>query len=152
MIKKLIKHAVYYISVPLLFCLYMALFSLLIPNNASIAVVVVRTYLFLFSLPVITVILMRFSTLPWVIDPFAAAELPITLLASMILTSFKRSGDLSRAFAEIRIDLSDDGGMGYIVFSAWFVLALICTFSLRRPKGDGLTDRIINFFTKNELI
>ncbi len=148
--KSIFLHLIYYCSLPICYLSVLYLISALLDltgNRGNLGMAMAATYGFLFLLtPLLTFVLMRFSMLPWVVDPIAAAELPLSLFLGMIITVYRRCGDIARAFWDVRTSLADDGGMGYLFLCGMFILGLICSISFRRTCGDHLPGRLIRYF------
>ncbi len=148
--KKTFSHFIYYLILPICYLSLLYLTSALLDltgGKDNLGAAMAATYGFLFlSTPILTLILMRFSMLPWIVDPFAAAALPLTLYLGMIFTVYRRCCDLIRAFGDVCISLADDGGEGYLFLCGMFVFGLVCSISFRRMKGDHLPGRIRRYF------
>ncbi len=135
---KYIKHFLYYIAVPIIFYLFLWLINLVFVSD-DLGVLIVLSYAVVFVfVPALTFILMRFSMLPWVLDPFAALELPLMCFALMLWQNCKRYGSFDKA-----VDRLDDVWLYFVV---WFVFALVCTISFRRKNGDFFIRRIKSYF------
>ncbi len=143
--EKMGKHLAYYIAVPLIFAGMLYGVSMLVDvfGDDSLGAAIFVTYGFLFVMtPVLTAVLMRFSMLPWVVDPIAAAELPVFLLFAMLESNVRRSGSLVAAWERLTGSLSRDGGSGWWFLAGLFLFGLVCTISFRRAQGDHLPGRI----------
>ena len=113
--------------------------------------IVAVTYFVLFLMtPVLVGVFMRFSFLPWVVDPFAAAEIPLFLYLGMIVKQWKRAGELRAAFLLVNNQLADDGGEGWYFIIGLFVFGLIMSLSFARRKGQSISYRILSKLTKNK--
>lgn len=84
---RIAKHILYYLSVPAAIVLwlggYVLLDALIFPleNLEYLVAAILFIYGYFYAvLPCVIFILMRFSMLRWYLDPFAAAEIPLTLL------------------------------------------------------------------------
>ena len=106
------------------------------------------TYGFLFVFkPIFTALLMRFSPIKWVIDPFAALEIPLFLYAAMILQNMKRRNmSLISSFLAVNNELNDDGKTGWLFLIYIFIFGIVSSISCSRVKGNSafykLTDKI----------
>ncbi|MGM9643353.1 MAG: hypothetical protein ACI3XI_09110 [Eubacteriales bacterium] len=143
--KAVLKHVVYYVAVPVLicaFCLFSALlfelFKVKENNGAVVAAIYVGIFIVI-TLPIITVVLMRFSPLRFVVDPFAAFEVPLTLCAVIVASQLIKGSSIRLALAA----LTDDWAAVATMFAILFAIGLVGSLSFARPRGSGLTDRII---------
>ena len=111
----------------------------------NLGFVIAVTYGTLFvGFPILVCVLMRFSLLRWIVDPFAAACCPVFLLGAMTVNEMTRSGrGLSSAFLLLSAKLSDDGGMGWIFFAGLFLLGLIASVSFARREGNSIPFRLL---------
>ncbi len=136
--KKAVRYIAYYIAVPLLLLGAMLACSALLRLTDSadnLGAAMAATYFFLFlAAPAVAVLAVRLSVLPWVVDPFAAAELPLTLFAAMVVNVMGRGNTVGEALSKVHRSMANDGGEGYIFLAALFVFALVCSISLRRGK------------------
>ena len=89
-------------------------------------------------LPCVIFILMRFSMLRWYLDPFAAAEIPLTLLLMLLAGYLRKFGFQGEALRRLGSVLGRNWGW----LPAVFLYALCCSFSLRRVRGRSLPNRI----------
>ncbi len=149
MIKTILKHSIYYCSIPgwvyLLFWLFNRLLNLT-DAPLDLGTLVIATYGFLLcGFPCLIALLMRFSMLPWPVDPFAAAEIPLTFCAVLLIGRVRRTGALSGAWTWLEEQLADDGGFLAFVLIVMFLYGLLCSLSFRRMKGDHLPGRIWRF-------
>ena len=111
--------------------------------------VVAVTYGVLFLMtPVLVGVLMRFSLLRWIVDPFAAAEIPLFLYLGMIVNQWRRGGEWRAAFLLVNRQLADDGGMGWLFLLGLFLFGLLLSLSFARKKGQSLSYRILSKCTK----
>ncbi len=144
--KKIVPHIFYYLALPLCYWSVLGLTSVLLKltgGSGNLGAAMAATYGFLFlATPILICILMRFSMLPWVVDPFAALALPLSLYLGMLFTVYRRCGDLLRAVDDVSISLADDGGEGYLFLCGMFAFGLVCSISFRRMRGDHLPGRI----------
>ena len=111
----------------------------------NLGAVIAVTYGTLFvGFPVLVCVMMRFSLLRWLIDPFAAACCPVFLYVVMLGNELRRnSHGLSSAFRLLNRSLSDDGGMGWFFFAGLFLLGLIASVSFARRNGNSLPFRLL---------
>ena len=145
--KKTLYCFAYYISVPLilLICLKFASVLLNLSGTDNLGSIIAYTYLFLFvAAPIVTIITMRFSPLRWYVDPFAAIEQPAALFFAAVINIMSRGNTFYSAIMDFHIKLSDDDGMGYLFFIAWFIVGLAFSFSIKRKHGENIAYRIIN--------
>ena len=133
---------VYYLLVPAVFFGMVAL-TVRLFRTMSDEIRPVASAAFLIATPVAAAVLMRFSLLRRYLDPPAALEIPLTLYAAMIANQLKETGELLSALRLVNRKLADDGGMGFRLLGALFVLALACSFSIRRKRGESLAYRIL---------
>ncbi len=141
------KYIIYYLFVPVAFYLFLLSVSLFLDIcklGNDLGIVIFVTYAFLFvATPVFTFLIMRLSVLPWIVDPFAALEIPLALYAAMIINIYGRTGSFTKAIIKNHLSLIDDGGLGYFFLLAMFIFGLLCSISFRRIKGDNLPERIL---------
>lgn len=116
-------------------------------DNLGVVISVTYGVLFLMT-PVLVGVLMRFSLLPWVMDPIAAAEIPLFLYLGMIVKQWKRAGELRAAFLLVNNQLADDGGEGWFFLIGLFVFGLIMSLSFARRKGQSISYRLLSKLTK----
>ncbi len=149
MFKTVLKHTAYYLAVPLCIYLLFPLFNWMMditdfPLDLGAILLAINCLLWI-ALPSLVAILMRFSMLPWPVDPFAAAEPPLFICAAILFSAYRRSGSMAKALSELRIELADDGGMLIYLLIGLFIFSLLCSLSLRRMAGDHLPGRIWRF-------
>lgn len=144
---KWLGRLLYYVGVPVIVSVLYAIFSGLLAladGREDLSWLTLVAYeVFLILLPIVTLLLMRCSPLRWPVDPFAAAELPLLILICFTVRGWIRTGSLSRAFAEVRLDFGDDGNLMWFVLGAAFVFALLCSISKARVKGNSFYYRHI---------
>ncbi len=105
------------------------------------------TYGILFvGTPILTAVLMRFSLLPWVIDPFAAAEIPLFLYVGMVTNQMRHTSELYSAFLSVNGKLSDDGGTGWLFLWGLFLLGLLTSLSFERRRKQNISYRLLSKF------
>ncbi len=136
--KTIVRLCRYYIGVLLVYICCLGLLSLAchifnMVDNLRIVILVAYVLIFV-CMSVIIVILMRLSRLEWYVDPLAAAEAPMILYCVMLINQLKHTGDLFGAFSMVSIELSDDGGIGYIFLAGLFVFGLIASFSPSKKR------------------
>ena len=139
---KIILSVFYYVLVPTLFYLFMYAFSFVLEitkgkDNLGFVIAAVYGFLFIFT-PIFIAVIMRFSPIKWVIDPFAALEIPLFLYAGMILKDMeRRNPGLMSSFSIVNDKLNDDGGMGWIFLIGIFLFGVVCSISYSRVKGSS---------------
>lgn len=143
-----IGQLVYYLLNPLG---YLALFggmSLMLsrledPVSLGTAMVATIGWLFL-GTPLWVALLMRLSLLRWYVDPIAAAEIPCTLYAVMIVNQMRRgSPDFAAALSGVHRSLGIGGGTGWLFLAGLFVFGLGMSLSFARKEGRSLSYRIL---------
>lgn len=145
-------HLIYYAIILLVYtaCLYCASWLMHLDGDLNLGAVITVTLLFVFMVtPILTIILMRFSLLKWYVDPFAAACIPAYLYCGMILNVTKRTQDLLSAFKEVNLDLSNDGGEGWIFLACLFLFGLVTSFSISRKNGKSISYRLLAKIAKD---
>ena len=137
----------YYTLIPLVYVALFAFASLLLDASGSsgnLGAVIAATYALMFvAVPALTVILMRLSLLKWYVDPIAAAEIPLFLYGTMIVSQMKRAKPFSAAYLTVNESLCRDGGEGLFFLIGLFVLALLASFSPARKKGESISYQLI---------
>ena len=143
---KILWQAAYYLLVPAVTGALLALFSVIFraaKDAYGLGGVIALTYTTVFCiLPAAVFILMRGSLLPWYVDPFAAAEIPLAFCAVMMIGPLRRGQAFSAAFETLLIELKDDGGIGGLFLAGMFVFALLAGFSIKRVRGTALSQRL----------
>ncbi len=151
---KIILSVCYYSLVPTLFYLSIYALSLLLEiskgkDNLGFVMFVTYVFLFIFT-PIFIAILMRFSPIKWVIDPFAAFEIPLFLYAAMILKNIKRSNlSFMSSFSVVNNKLNDDGGMGWVFLIGIFIFGVVFSISYSRVKEHSIFYRLTSKFCNN---
>ena len=142
---RIAKHILYYLSVPAAIVLwlggYVLLDALIFPleNLEYLFAAILFIYGYFYAvLPCVIFILMRFSMLRWYLDPFAAAEIPLTLLLMLLAGYLRKFGFQGEALRRLGSFLGRNWGW----LPAVFLYALCCSFSLRRVRGRSLPNRI----------
>ena len=104
-------------------------------------------YLLLVAVPLIVVLLTRFSFLKRYVDPIAAMEVPMVMYVGSIVTQIL-SWDISffDAFMRYNKELSADGGKGWLFLLGSFVISLITSFSAARKRGESISFRVLSKF------
>lgn len=153
--KKLVFLQIAYYAISLaVYLLFFRCVSLLLDLSGeadNLGAVIAVTYGVLFLMtPVLVGVLMRFSLLGWIVDPFAAAEIPLFLYLGMIVKQWKRAGELRAAFLLVNNQLADDGGEGWFFIIGLFVFGLIMSISFSRRKGQSISYRILSKLTKTK--
>lgn len=137
----------YYVLIPLAYAALFAIASLLVKSSGAsgnLGAVMAATYALMFlAVPVLTVILMRFSLLRWYVDPIAAAEIPLFLYGMMIISRIKRAETFSAAFLAVNESLCRDGGEGLFFLIGLFVFGLLSSFSLARKEGQSISYQLL---------
>ncbi len=143
--RKWLFQALYYVLVPCVFAAFLMLANLLLGDSANLGTVIAYVYFVLFLLtPIVAAVLMRFSLLKWVLDPFAALEIPLLLYIGMICKCMTRDGvGILSAFNLTNAKLADDGGEGFVFFAVLFVFSLLCTLSFKRTRECSVSYRIL---------
>ena len=116
---------------------------LLKTNNLAKAVVRAAALVFVMT-PAVIAIFARFSLLRCVIDPIAAAVVPLFIYIGMIVNQGRHLQSLWSAFLMVNQDLSDDGGMGWLFLKALFVFGLLTSISPARKQGRSISYRLLN--------
>ena len=146
--KVLVWSCLYYISIPLICAGVLYLLSAILRASGeadNLGAVMFATYGFLFfGMPIMIVVLMRFSLLKWYVDPLAAAEAPLFLYLSGILNQTKRTGDFLAAFQSVNESFCANGGQGWIVLAGFFILGLFASFSFDRKDGKSFSYRMLS--------
>ena len=62
---------------------------------------------------------------------------PLLILICFTARGWARTGSLSRAVAELRLDFGDDGNLMWFFLGALFVFSLLCSVSRERMKGNA---------------
>ena len=151
---KSILSVFYYALVPTLFYLFMYAFSFALErtkgkDNLGVVIAAVYGFLFIFT-PILIAVLMRFSPIKWVIDPFAALEIPLFLYAGMILKDIERSNlGLISSFSIVNNKLNDDGGIGWVFLIGIFFFGVVCSISYSRVKGSSAFYKLTGKFSSN---
>ena len=112
-------------------------------HDLGIAIAVTYGVLFV-GTPILMAVLMRFSLLPWVVDPFAAAEIPLFLTIGMVVNQMKHTEELSAAILLVNGKLTDDGGEGWIFLIGLFLFGLAASFSAARTKRESIAYRLLS--------
>lgn len=151
----LLLHILYYFLVPVslavLFLVTSLLLRLAVPAG-NLGAAMAATYAFLFlGVPVLAAALMRLSFLRCFVDPIAAAEIPLVLLALMLFSNLRRMGDLSSAFGHTWDSLLSNGGEGSLFLFGLFLFGLVCSFSQARKRGESLAFRLLARFSHRSL-
>ncbi len=151
--KLLVFGVLYYPLMLLIFAVSFKAFSLLpalLTKPLSAGTAVVFSYLALFiGAPLLVILLTRFSMLRWYVDPIAAIMIPAYIYFSMILTQTGEADGLRAAFLLVNDKLSDDGGIGWMLFAALFLFGLASSFSIARTKGKSISYRLVDKLSKN---
>ena len=138
---KWLGRLLYYVAIPVVFAVLYACYGglqAIASGKESLGwLSLVSAEVFIILLPVAAVLLMRATPLRWPVDPFAAAEIPLFVFACMAGRWWIRTGSLSRAISEVRLDFGDDGNFMWYVLGAVFVFALLCSLSKARMKGNS---------------
>lgn len=134
---RIAKHILYYLSIPAAVVLwlggYVLLDALIFPleNLEYLVAAILFIYGYFYAvLPCVIFILMRFSMLRWYLDPFAATEIPLTLLLMLLAGYLRKFGFQGEALRRLGSFLGRNWGW----LPAVFLYALCCSFSLRRAK------------------
>lgn len=112
-------------------------------DNIVTVILLCNAVLYLMT-PILIAVLMRFSLFRWYVDPIAAAETPLFLYASMIISQMRRTHDFVSAFNLVNGNLKDDGGMGWLFLAGLFLFTLLMSFSVARKKGESISYRLIS--------
>ena len=144
--RTILWQAAYYLLVPAVIGALLALFTL-VTRAAKAAYglggVMALTYAAtFFVLPAVVFLLMRGSLLPWYVDPFAAAEIPLAFCAGVMAGPLLRGQSFPAAFRVLWIELKDDGWIGGLFLAGSFVFALLSGFSIKRVRGTALSQRL----------
>ena len=135
----------YYPADALAYLLLMKLASLMIDaDRYSLGMIMAATYALLFvGFPVLTAILMRFSLLKWILDPFAAAVPSLLVYGLLVFGQRRQWHGLYAAILNAHRELTDDGGTGLHFLIGLFLFGLLCTLSFARRRGESLSYRLI---------
>ncbi len=115
----ILKCIAYYIAVPLIYYLLFLLYSLLTKGVATdLGSIMYVMYFFAYiAAPLYIIVAVRFSMLPFYIDPIAALEIPLMIYFT-----------------------SNNESLGYCLFL--FALGLICSISFKRKSNSFLPQRL----------
>ena len=138
---------VYYFLTPLIYTgILFVCAELFHTTNLGAAMIVAYGILFLLT-PIVVLALMRFSLLPWYLDPIAAAEVPLFLYFGMILKQMSRSDiGFYEAMMKINGQLLANGGEGMFFLVGLFLFGLAATFSFARKRGESISYRLLAKF------
>ena len=143
--KKIVLIQVLYYILFLLCYIGFALIAVKLLKTDNLAAAVVRAAALMFIMtPAVIAIFTRFSFLRCVIDPIAAAIVPMFFYIGMIVNQNRQLHALRQAFLMVNRDLADDGGMGWIFLKALFVFGLLTSISPARKAGRSISYRIIH--------
>lgn len=141
---------IYYVLIVIIFLLFMYVSMLFLDLcNGSLGFIIFAICFVLYAMiPILIIILMRFSLLKWYVDPIAAFMIPFFLYVVMIINNTNRTHDLKASFLLVNDKLADDGGAGFMFFLFLFVLGIVASFSIKRRKGSSISYKILSGFDK----
>ena len=136
----------YYILVPALYLgILYAVFTFMrfiILGKTVIGVMLFVAFALFVLTPIYTAVVMRFSTLRWYVDPFAALEVPAALYLAGVLDKIINGESVSHAFASVSDSFTNGGGKGTLLLIAIFAFGLLCSFSFKRREGKSISFRL----------
>lgn len=141
-------HLLNYTLILLTFVAFCFLFSWLYrmsggAENIGIALVFIYTTVFV-GMPIVIALLMRFSLLPWYVDPIAAALVPLYLYFGMVIKRAASEESITAAFTHIHKTLNTDCGMGWLFLAGLFLFGLLASFSFDRKEGKSRSYRLLS--------
>lgn len=138
-------HLAYYALVLLAYWAFLFVFSSLFRTSNLGAAIVITYGLLYLAIPILIAVMMRFSLLKWYVDPFAAAEVPLSFYIGSVIVQMNRS-DITffRALLKYNEKLSADGGGGWAFLIGLFLFGLIASFSFARRKGRSISYKLIS--------
>lgn len=107
------------------------------------AVIVVSYGLMFFVMPLLTVILVRFSLLRWYVDPFAAALFPFFLCVLMFIDKMREYGTFIASVSAVNASLCRNGGEGWLWVCSMFLFGLAFSFSFARPEAESISYKLL---------
>ena len=140
----LLTYAVYFGGL-----LFSALFvQATLPSVGLTGLVVILYLLFLHGIPIVVIVMMRFSLLKWYIDPFAASIAPLWFYSMVLFSKLDKCGDIGAAIANANKSMSVGNPDGWFVMVVLFLVGLIASFSPARKRGESLGYRLLALITK----
>ncbi len=101
----------------------------------GVLMIIISVFAF-FVIPCISIVMVRFSMLKWYFDPVAAAMIPVTVVFMFVGSLMKEDNlPFAEAFAQTNVII-------WIYCAVLFVTTLLCSFSIKRTKGEYLYKRV----------
>ena len=127
------------------FCFLSSVLYRLSGGTENLGITIVFLYATVFvGIPIVIAVLMRFSLLPWFVDPFAASVVPLYLYFGMVLRQTKAEETVAAAFGHIHDKLNADSGMGWIFLAGLFLFGLLASCSFDRKEGKNIPCRLLS--------
>ena len=149
-----VMRIVYYILVPTLYLgILYPLFTfmrLIMIGKTVIGIMLLVAFALFVLTPVYTAIMMRFSTLRWYVDPFAALEVPAALYLTGVLNKITNGESVSHAFASVGDSFTRDGGKGTWLLIGLFAFGSLCSISFRRREGKSISFRLAEWLASRK--
>ena len=102
----------------------------------------------MFGIPLVVIIMMRFSLLRWYVDPFAASIAPLWFYSMVLFSKLDKCGDIGVAIANANKSMSVGNPDGWFIMVVLFLVGLVASFSPARKRGESLGYRALAFITK----
>ena len=145
--KLLTGQILYYVAMGLVYYCALAMTSWIFDttnpwDDLGLAIAVVYGVIFVLT-PIFVVAFMRLSLLPCIVDPIAAAEIPLFLYVGMVMSQVKRADSFAVGIEKLHRSLSADSGQGWLFLLGLFLLGLAASISPARKRGENLTYRLL---------
>ena len=113
-------------------------------HSDDLGAVIVAVYgLMFFVMPLLAIVLIRFSLLRWYVDPFAAAVFPLSLCVLFFVDNFQKHGTFMTALSSVNATLSKGEGEGWLWMLVMFLFGLAVSLSFARPRGESISYKLL---------
>lgn len=113
----------------------------MIPNQTSLGAMIMVIYAMVFAcIPIMTGLLVRLTLCKWVVDPIAAAEIPVLLYVLMFVNQLIDGLPVT--------DALESANDAIVYFVLLFFFALLCTLSFARRKEKTIGYKLLRLLEK----